>query len=51
MKIDLLCFGAHSDDVELGMGGTLAKYTQQGKTAVIFEWHAGKSKEGSTGSC
>ncbi|KMY44187.1 deacetylase [Bacillus sp. FJAT-27916] len=37
MKIDLLCFGAHSDDVELGMGGTLAKYTQQGKTAVICD--------------
>jgi len=37
MKTDILCFGAHSDDVELGMGGTLAKYTNLGKTAVICD--------------
>ena len=25
MKLDILAFGAHPDDVELGCGGTLAK--------------------------
>ncbi len=26
----MLAFGAHPDDVEIGMGGTIAKYAQQG---------------------
>jgi len=26
-KLDILAFGAHPDDVEIGMGGTLAKYS------------------------
>ena len=30
-NIDILAFGAHADDVEIGMGGTIAKYVQQGK--------------------
>ena len=25
MKVDILAFGAHPDDVELGCGGTIAK--------------------------
>lgn len=28
---DVLAFGAHSDDVEIGMGGTIAKFVKQGK--------------------
>ncbi|WP_412055655.1 bacillithiol biosynthesis deacetylase BshB1 [Bacillus haynesii] len=28
--LDILTFGAHSDDVEIGMGGTIAKYTKKG---------------------
>jgi len=28
--LDKLAFGAHSDDVEIGMGGTIAKYTKKG---------------------
>ncbi|MBM7647972.1 bacillithiol biosynthesis deacetylase BshB1 [Bacillus ectoiniformans] len=35
--IDVLAFGAHSDDVEIGMGGTIAKLTSEGKTVVICE--------------
>lgn len=35
--VDILAFGAHSDDVEIGMGGTIAKFTAQGKTAVICD--------------
>ncbi|NUJ18978.1 bacillithiol biosynthesis deacetylase BshB1 [Bacillus glycinifermentans] len=28
--LDILAFGAHSDDVEIGMGGTIAKYAEKG---------------------
>ncbi|WP_285766209.1 bacillithiol biosynthesis deacetylase BshB1 [Peribacillus sp. SI8-4] len=36
-NIDILAFGAHADDVEIGMGGTIAKYVQQGKNIVICD--------------
>lgn len=36
-RIDILCFGAHSDDVEIGMGGTIAKYAQAGKKIIIVD--------------
>ncbi|PMC39398.1 bacillithiol biosynthesis deacetylase BshB1 [Bacillus sp. UMB0899] len=29
-QLDFLAIGAHPDDVEIGMGGTIAKYTQKG---------------------
>jgi bacillithiol biosynthesis deacetylase BshB1 len=29
-ELHMLAFGAHPDDVEIGMGGTIAKYAQQG---------------------
>ncbi|MBD1381680.1 bacillithiol biosynthesis deacetylase BshB1 [Metabacillus arenae] len=29
-ELDILAFGAHPDDVEIGMGGTIAKYAQNG---------------------
>ncbi|WP_163100975.1 bacillithiol biosynthesis deacetylase BshB1 [Peribacillus alkalitolerans] len=35
--IDILCFGAHADDVEIGMGGTIAKYARMGKKIVICD--------------
>ena len=36
MKLDILAFGAHPDDVELGAGGTLAKQAANGsKTGII----------------
>ncbi|MGH7493784.1 MAG: bacillithiol biosynthesis deacetylase BshB1 [bacterium] len=36
MPIDLLAFGAHPDDIELGCGGTLIKLAQQGyRTAAV----------------
>ncbi|RIW33129.1 bacillithiol biosynthesis deacetylase BshB1 [Bacillus salacetis] len=37
MKVDILAFGAHSDDVEIGMGGTLAKYAARGKKILICD--------------
>lgn len=36
-NIDILAFGAHADDVEIGMGGTIAKYVQQGREIVICD--------------
>jgi bacillithiol biosynthesis deacetylase BshB1 len=37
MKLDILAFGAHPDDVEIGMGGTIAKYAFQGKKIGICD--------------
>lgn len=37
MKLDILAFGAHPDDVELGCGGTLAKATAAGKKVGIVD--------------
>lgn len=36
-EIDILAFGAHADDVEIGMGGTIAKYAASGKRMVICD--------------
>ncbi len=36
-KFDLLAFGAHADDVEIGMGGTMAKYSHQGYNVAICD--------------
>lgn len=36
-EIDILAFGAHADDVEIGMGGTIAKYSENGKKIVICD--------------
>jgi N-acetylglucosamine malate deacetylase 1 len=30
MQLDVLAFGAHADDVEIGMGGTIAKFAEEG---------------------
>ncbi|MBM4762103.1 bacillithiol biosynthesis deacetylase BshB1 [Bacillus sp. B15-48] len=37
VKLDILAFGAHADDVEIGMGGTIAKYTSLGKRVGICD--------------
>ncbi|MCY8761897.1 bacillithiol biosynthesis deacetylase BshB1 [Bacillus spizizenii] len=34
---DVLAFGAHSEDVEIGMGGTIAKFVKQGKKVMICD--------------
>jgi bacillithiol biosynthesis deacetylase BshB1 len=36
-RVDILAFGAHADDVEIGMAGTIAKYAKQGKRIVICD--------------
>ncbi len=36
-KIDVLAIGAHADDIEIGMAGTIAKWVDAGKRIVICE--------------
>ncbi|CAI8192438.1 MAG: N-acetyl-alpha-D-glucosaminyl L-malate deacetylase 1 [Formosa sp. Hel1_33_131] len=42
MKIDVLAFGAHPDDVELSCGGTIFKEIQNGKTVGIIDLTKGE---------
>lgn len=42
MKLDILAFGAHPDDVELGAGGTLAAHAAKGHKIGIIDLTAGE---------
>lgn len=42
MKLDILAFGAHPDDVELGCGATIAKEISLGKKAGIVDLTRGE---------
>ena len=42
MKLDILAFGAHPDDVELGRGGTIAKEISFGKKVGIIDLTRGE---------
>jgi len=42
MSIDALAVGAHPDDVELGIGGTIAKLTSSGKSVVLLDLTRGE---------
>ncbi|MFD1614017.1 bacillithiol biosynthesis deacetylase BshB1 [Gelatiniphilus marinus] len=42
MKLDILAFGAHPDDVELGCGATLAKEIANGKKVGIIDLTQGE---------
>ncbi len=49
--IDLLIFGAHPDDAEIGMGGTIYKHTKAGYKVVICDLtHAEMSSNGTVES-
>ena len=37
MKVDILAFGAHPDDIELGAGGTLVHHIKKGQKAAIVD--------------
>lgn len=41
--VDVLAFGAHPDDVELGCGGLLAQEIQRGRKAAVCELTAGEA--------
>ena len=42
MKLDILAFGAHPDDIELGAGGTIAKAIAEGKTVGVIDLTKGE---------
>ncbi len=42
MKLDILAFGAHPDDVEIGAAGTIAKEVAQGKKVGIVDLTEGE---------
>ncbi|MFW0860756.1 MAG: bacillithiol biosynthesis deacetylase BshB1 [Dethiobacter sp.] len=42
MKLDILAFGAHPDDVEIGFGGTLIKHAAKGYKCGIVDLTAGE---------
>jgi bacillithiol biosynthesis deacetylase BshB1 len=42
MKLDILAFGSHPDDVELGCGATLAKEVANGKKIGIIDLTRGE---------
>ena len=42
MKLDILAFGAHPDDVELGVGGILATHAAKGLTTGIVDLTKGE---------
>ncbi len=42
MKLDILAFGSHPDDVELGCGATIAKEVQRGKKVGIIDLTRGE---------
>ena len=42
MKVDILVFGAHPDDVELGCGGTVIKLVEQGEKVGIIDLTRGE---------
>ena len=41
MKLDILAFGAHPDDIELGCGGTLIKHISSGNQVGIIDFTTG----------
>ena len=42
MKTNVLVFGAHPDDVELGCGATIAKLVSDGKSVGIVDLTKGE---------
>jgi len=42
MKLDILVFGAHPDDVELGCGGTIIKEVQKGNKVGVIDLTRGE---------
>ena len=41
-KLDILIFGAHPDDVELGCGGTIIKHVEMGFKGGIIDLTRGE---------
>ncbi|HVG23751.1 MAG TPA: bacillithiol biosynthesis deacetylase BshB1, partial [Thermoanaerobaculia bacterium] len=41
-QVDILCFGAHPDDVELSCGGSIAKFVKDGRRVGIVDLTRGE---------
>jgi N-acetylglucosamine malate deacetylase 1 len=48
MPIDLLAFGPHPDDIEIGLGGTIAKHTAAGHTVGLCDLTQGEMSSNGT---
>ncbi|MFE4710115.1 bacillithiol biosynthesis deacetylase BshB1 [Paenibacillus sp. NPDC056722] len=48
MKLDILIFGAHADDAEIGMGGTIAKHTAAGLKVGLCDLTAAEMSSNGT---
>ncbi|MBS4022180.1 MAG: bacillithiol biosynthesis deacetylase BshB1 [Dethiobacter sp.] len=48
MELDILAFGAHPDDVEIGVGGTLIKHAAMGYKCGIVDLTAGEAASNGT---
>lgn len=42
MKLDILAFGAHPDDIEIGVGGTLISEAEKGKSVGLIDFTQGE---------
>jgi hypothetical protein len=45
MKLDILAFGAHPDDIEISAGGTIISEVRQGKKVGLIDLTRGRSEE------
>lgn len=48
---DIVCVGAHPDDVEIGMGGTVAGFVRRGPSVVIVDLTNGEPTPHGTPEC
>src|SRR5215831_5412809 len=48
MPIDLVVFGPHPDDAEIGLGGTIARHTAAGYSVGICDLSAGELSSNGT---
>jgi bacillithiol biosynthesis deacetylase BshB1 len=48
MSIDLLVFGPHPDDIEIGLGGTIAKHVAEGHTVGLCDLTEGEMSSNGT---
>src|SRR4051812_25877969 len=48
MSIDVLIFGPHPDDIEIGLGGTIAKHTAAGHTVGLCDLTEGEMSSNGT---
>jgi bacillithiol biosynthesis deacetylase BshB1 len=42
MSLDLLAFGPHPDDIDIGMGGTIARHVAEGRTVGLCDLTGGE---------